>query len=241
MIRHRNARFSIFRYPLRWAPTAFMLMGFQGLLRDKSIPAGDVRLMGCGGRDGFSIVPDFNRYCVLSALDDPDAQPRLEATRLWRLVAGPSIEQLHIDLIPARGHGTWDGVVPFRYSGRAVGERPFAVLTHARVNRGRTGAFWRSVPEIRRSLNDAQGCAYHIGFGEHPFLTLATFSIWEDLPAMQAFAYRHTPHQRANRAARAEAWLAESLFVRFEIASIDGDLNQHPRLLQLAEAGRIPA
>ena len=240
-MRHRSICFSFFRYRPRRAPLSFMLMGFQGLVRDKDMPAGDIRLLGCGGQEGFSIVPDFNRYCLLSALDDPADEPRLRATRLWRLVAGPSIEQLHFRLIPASGHGTWDGAEPFEYSGRRVGERPFAVLTHARVNRGKAWSFWRSVPDVRRSILDAQSCAYHIGFGEHPLLTLATFSVWQDLPSMQAFAYRQTPHHRTNKAARAESWLAESLFVRFELERIDGDLTPHPKLQRLAEAGRIAA
>jgi hypothetical protein len=217
-----------------------MLMGFQGLVRDRNLPAGDVRLLGCGGKEGFSIVPDFNRYCLYSALDDPGDEPRLRTTRLWRLVAGPSIEQLHFRLRPASGHGTWDGAEPYEYSGRKVGERPFAVLTHARVHRSKARAFWRSVPTVREHLHDATGCAYHVGFGEHPLLTLATFSIWTDLTAMRAFAYGESAHRDTNRAARMEGWLSESLFARFEIEHLGGDLAAYPALAALAAAGRIP-
>jgi spheroidene monooxygenase len=100
-------------------------------------------------------------------------------------------------------------------------------------------AFWKSVRDVRRNLLDAAGCAYHIGFGEHPFLTLATFSIWQDLPSMQQFAYRHTAHHRTSEAARSEAWLSESLFVRFAIKRIEGDLAPHPGLQKLVKAGLI--
>jgi spheroidene monooxygenase len=217
-----------------------MLMGFQGLVRDRDMPAGDVRLLGCGGKEGFSIVPDFNRYCLYHAFDDPGTEPRLQATRLWRLVAGPSIEALHFRLRPATGHGTWDGTEPFEYSGHKVGERPFVVLTHARVHRSKAGAFWRSVPGVRAHLGDASGCAYHIGFGEHPLLTLATFSVWTDLPSMRAFAYGGTAHHATNRAARSEGWLSESLFARFEIERLSGDLAAFPALQALVAADRIP-
>jgi spheroidene monooxygenase len=232
--------FSFFRYPARHAPSAFILMGFQGLAADRRMPRGMIRLMGCGSRDGFSIVPDFNRYCLMSALDDPAEQSRLRQTRLYRLVARPSIEQLHFTLAPARGHGTWDGETLFDYSGERLGERPFVVLTHARVSAAHARDFWRSVPDVRDGLRQAQGCAYQIGFGEHPLLTLATFSVWQDLASMQTFAYRHTPHHHVSKAARGDRWLAESLFVRFAIRRLEGDLDQYPKLRRLAEAGLIP-
>jgi spheroidene monooxygenase len=211
-------------------------MGFQRLLRDHDLPPGAVQLLGCGGRDGFSIVPDFRRYCLYHALDDPSAAPRLTRSRLWRWVAGPACEALHFRLRPARGHGTWDGVEPFDYSGEPVGERPFVVLTHARVRRRHARAFWRSVPAIRRDLREAAGCAYHIGFGEHPLLTLATFSVWRALPEMRAFAYGNTAHHGAQRGARGEGWLEESLFARFEIEAVRGDLAAYPALAALCDA-----
>lgn len=233
---HRQVQLSFFRYRPRWAPAAFMLMGFQGWVRDHALPPGDIRLLGCGGKDGFSIVPDFRRYCLYYALDDPAATAQLRQSRLWRLVAGPACESLHFRLRPASGHGTWDGAEPFAYSGERVGQHPFAVLTHARVQRRHAQAFWQGVPAIRRDLRDAAGCVYHIGFGEHPLLTLATFSVWTALPEMRAFAYGDTAHHRAQRGARGEGWLAESLFVRFEIEDVSGDLAAYPALAELYSA-----
>ena len=233
----RQVVFSFFRYPRRHAPSAFILMGFQHWVAGNRLPAGMVRLMGCGGRDGFSIVPDFYRYCLMSALDDPTQQARVRQSRLYRWVADPSVEQLHFTLVPATGHGTWDGQAVFDYSGERVGKGPFAVLTHARVTRPHAKDFWRSVPDVRQGLRDTPGCAYHIGFGEHPFLTLATFSVWQDLASMQAFAYRKTAHNRTRKSARDEHWLTESLFARFAIERIDGDLSEYPKLRRLADAG----
>jgi hypothetical protein len=217
-----------------------MLMGFQGLFKERSMPGCSIRLMGCGGRDGFSILPNFNRYCLMSAFANPDDWGRIQRTRLYRLTAGPSIEQLHFWLAPVSGHGTWDNAEIFDYSRRSLEGRPLAVLTHARVNRGQTRFFWSSVPGIRRCLRDSEGCAFHIGFGEHPLLTLATFSVWRDLPSMQAFAYSQTAHHRAVKTARGEGWLAESIFVRFEIKQVTGDLEHFPKLKALAQVGLIP-
>jgi len=57
---------------------------------------------------------------------------------------------------------------------------------------------------------------------------------------MRAFAYGGTAHHTTNRAARAEHWLTESLFARFEIERVSGDLAAYPALRELVVAGCIP-
>jgi hypothetical protein len=231
--------FSFFRYPASHALHAFLLMGFQGLFRGDDLPDDTMRLMGCGGGDGFSIVPNFNRYCLMSNLTHRQDLPRVRQSKFYRRVADPSVEQIHFVLQPVSGHGTWGGAPPFDYSNRLSGNRPLAVLTHARITAARAAAFWRGVPGIRRELAASPGCVFHMGFGEQPLRTLATFSVWQDLETMQRFAYRGTSHHRVSRAARAEHWLVESLFVRLEIETIEGDLDHHPQLLSLVQTGAL--
>lgn len=228
--------FSFFRYSVLRVPDAFLRMGFQRFLADRTMPPGIIRLMGCGGGDGFSVVPDLHAYCLMRVLADPRDERRLRQTRFYRSVADASTEQLHFTLTPVSGRGTWGGESVFDYRGVQQPDRPLVVLTRARVAPTRARAFWRSAPEIRRQLRDTPGCDYHIGFGEHLLLTLATFSVWEDLARMQAFAYRTTPHHEAGRASRQEDWLSESMFVRFAIDRIEGDLARYPRLAALMES-----
>lgn len=233
--------FSFFRYPTSGALAALLRMGFQGRLRDRDEPADAIRLMGCGRADGFSVVPDFNRYCVMSALTRPQGLERVRQSGLYRRVARPSVEQIHLVLAPASGHGTWGGEVLFDYSGKRCGDSPFAVLTHSRVDPARVVPVWRDVPRMRRALAENPGCAYRMGFGEHPLLTLATLTVWQDLESMQRFAYGDTVHHRVSRAARAGDWLAESMFVRFEIEAVEGDLDRYPGLRVLATGAKTSA
>ncbi|UHD16066.1 aminodeoxychorismate lyase [Thiocapsa bogorovii] len=222
--------FSFFRYPIRQVPGALLLMGFQRLLAGRDRPAGVVRLMGCGSGDGFSVVPDLRAYCLMRVLANPNDEARLRRSRFYRAVAESSSDQLHFSLAPLSGRGTWDGEAVFDYRGASSTDRPLAVLTHARVTPGRAIDFWRSVPGIRSQLRETPGCPYHIGFGEDPLLTLATFSVWDAPASMQAFAYRNTPHHRAGRASRQEDWLSESMFVRFAVERVEGHLERYPRL-----------
>ncbi|EGV16742.1 hypothetical protein [Thiocapsa marina] len=222
--------FSFFRYPMRKIPGALLLMGFQRLLAGRDMPAGVVRLMGCGSGDGFSVVPDLRAYCLMRVLANPNDEARLRRSRFYRAVAESSSDQLHFTLTPLSRRGTWDGEAVFNCRGASSSDRPLAVLTRARVTPGRALDFWRSVPGIRRQLRDTPGCAYHIGFGEHPLLTLATFSVWDGPASMQGFAYRNTPHHRAGHASRREDWLSESMFVRFALERLEGDLERYPRL-----------
>jgi spheroidene monooxygenase len=236
MIVSRLVVFSFFRYSGLRIRDAFLRMGFQRFLIDRRMPTGRIRLMGCGSGDGFSVVPDLGAYCLMRVFADPEDEARLRRTRFFRAVADASTEQLHFTLTPVSGRGTWGGEALFDYRGEQQPDRPLVVLTRARVAPTRARAFWNGVPEIRRQLRDTPGCPFHIGFGEHPLLTLATFSVWEDLARMQAFAYRATPHHGTGRASRQEHWLSESMFVRFAIERIEGDLERYPRLAALMDS-----
>lgn len=223
--------FSFFRYPRRYSPVAFVFMGFRRFFIGDDVPAGDIRLMGCGSGDGFSIWPDPRTYCLMSALPDRADDRRLRESRFYHRIADPSERELHIELEPVSGHGHWDGGEPFAYSGEQPTDGPLAVLTHARVHRNQVRAFWRSVPAIRQHLEATDGCRFHIGFGEHPLLTLATFTIWESIEAMREFAYQQSAHHRTLRAARRDSWLSESIFARFRVLAVDGELDRWPQRL----------
>ncbi|MCF1503099.1 hypothetical protein L0F51_04895 [Afifella sp. H1R] len=239
MVPAKLVTLSFFRYPRRQAWGAFLRMGFPGVIDRPTQRSGQLRLLGCGSGSGFSILPDFTRYCLMGVPERQEDLAGLRQTRLYRSVAGPSIEQLHFTVRPARGHGSWDGEPLFDYSGHDVGGHPFAVLTLASVAAKRVRSFWRQVPEVDRSLSEAAGCLWHVGFGSHPLLQLATFSIWENMDAMGAFAYRDGQHPTAIRKARGEDWLPESLFARFEIEAIEGDVDRYPGLAMLVASDRL--
>jgi spheroidene monooxygenase len=74
--------------------------------------------------------------------------------------------------------------------------------------------FWRHAPPSHRAVEDAPGCLLTAGLGEAPLFRQATFSIWTDVAAMNAYA-RSGPHLEAIKAAKDEEHFSESLFARF--------------------------
>jgi spheroidene monooxygenase len=98
---------------------------------------------------------------------------------------------------------------------------PLAALTRASIRPGKLAAFWRHSPPSEASLARAPGCLLAVGLGEAPLLRQCTFSLWESVAAMDAYA-RSGAHLQAIRSAYAGDFFAESMFVRFELLELRG-------------------
>ncbi len=94
-------------------------------------------------------------------------------------------------------------------------DQAVAVLTRARIAPRHWGAFYRSVPAVEDNLRRQPGLLAVVGIGEAPVGLQATFSLWRSTAAMDAFAYRSSPHEAVVRRTRAEGWFGEELFARF--------------------------
>jgi spheroidene monooxygenase len=89
-----------------------------------------------------------------------------------------------------------------------------AGLTRASIRPQCAARFWRRAPPAERSLDAAPGCLLAIGLGEAPLLRQATFTVWESVAAMNAYA-RSGAHLEAIRASHDGGYFSESMFVRF--------------------------
>ncbi|MBL7519627.1 hypothetical protein I6A84_16350 [Frankia sp. CNm7] len=110
---------------------------------------------------------------------------------------------------------------------------PVAVLTRARLAPRHAVTFWRAVPPVAADLatlagasaasgptGDTAGPLLAIGIGEAPVALQGTFSIWPDLAAVRAFAYRRPAHAAVVSRTAEVGWYAEELFARFTV--LDG-------------------
>ena len=182
------------------------------------------KLLGSGHGKGFSIKPNFRRYGLMCTWEsEAAADAFFESSDLMREYRQHTDETWTVKLLPFQSHGQWDGQEPFsptlpeKYTGG-----PVAVLTRASINWRALPSFWRFVPRSSRALEEAEGLLCSIGLGELPFIRQATFSIWESMEAMKAYAYKHPIHQEVMRRTRKENWYSEELFARFRPVSSQG-------------------
>ena len=175
------------------------------------------KLLGSGGGNGFSIVPDLTTYAFLAVWESssdadqffnnhPFSQQALtRSTRYWTVF-----------LEPTQVKGSWEGSQPFPVVTEAASDGPVAVLTRATIYPSKLLSFWQHVPVVSRRLEYHQaGLLFSKGIGEIPLLQQATFSVWKSREAMVAYAYQSAKHREMIKKTKALGWYKEELFAEF--------------------------
>lgn len=208
--------FSIKKGYLWWG---FKQMGRQ--LRWKEIEGIQfLKLMGTGSKAGFSIIPDFSTYILLTVFDQEKNYINFCSDKLFSTIHNRAKEQLTLTLESIRSHGQWSGYAPFDSSESIVAENEaIAVITRASIKPMKWWRFWWRVPHIANDLNS--DCLLAKGMGEIPFLEQATFSIWKSESCMLDWAYRQR-HKHVVSDTQKYDWYAEELFARFRIKNTEG-------------------
>jgi heme-degrading monooxygenase HmoA len=108
------------------------------------------------------------------------------------------------------------------------------VLTRANIRINKLQAFWSNVDEVAKLMTTAKGFVTSFGIGEAPLYRQATFSVWESLEDVKAFAYRSREHGEVIKKTRTENWYSEELFARFKpIAAFGTIKGQNPIMNEL--------
>ena len=197
------------------------------------------KLLGTGS-EGFSTRPDWSVYGLLQVWDTPSqAESFFSSHPQMTAFGNRSEESLRIFMKPIRSKGLWDGQNPFGIEQESPGDTgPIAVLTRATIRKKHLFRFWKYVPHSQKPLGMSPGLLFSKGVGETPFTDMATFSLWENQEAMQAYAYGTNAHKEAIRKTRELGWYREELFARFRPFRIEGAWQDIPRLDELREALR---
>jgi hypothetical protein len=116
--------------------------------------------------------------------------------------------------------GSWDGhSLQVRAEEPLTG--PVAALTRASIKLTKAPAFWRHAPPSEIALANVKGCQLAVGLGEAPFFRQVTFSIWDSVADMNAYA-RSGSHLEAIQAAAQNDFFSESMFARFIPVNVNG-------------------
>jgi hypothetical protein len=179
------------------------------------------KALGSGHGGGFGLRPSGSRqglFMVFETLSQADAF--VLSSPVVQAYVKRSTEFLITTLRATSCRGSWGGasIQPTR---NAAPEGPVAALTRASIRTSKAFTFWRHSPASERSLEQAAGCQLAVGLGEAPVLRQATFSLWDNQAAMDAYA-RSGAHLQALRGAQQGGWFSESMFVRFVPLSVVG-------------------
>ena len=177
------------------------------------------KVMGSGQNGGFSLRPSSSHQGLICLFDTQQHAEMFSQGPHIQAYQDRSRESwlgiLHID----SARGEWDrqrwGATTAACLDQPLDEGlPTAALTRASIRPAKSMAFWRHAPAAQDDLMTAPGCDLAVGLGEAPVLRQATFSLWKNTAAMDAYA-RSGAHMEAIRAAWKHQFFSESMFVRF--------------------------
>ncbi|MEM9145161.1 MAG: spheroidene monooxygenase [Pseudomonadota bacterium] len=202
---------------------AFSQMGIARAALAREPDIGFWKLFGTGEGESFRPRPNFGVYAILATWpSETAARAGLAQGAVFRRYRAWAAETFTVYLATVSVRGAWDGRPPFERAPEVDLHAPFAILTRASIRPMKARAFWRGAPDIDARTAEEPAILFKRGMGEVPFLRQVTFSIWSDLDAMKAFAYRHPYHRDAARHAREREWFSEELFARFRVLGAEG-------------------
>jgi hypothetical protein len=182
------------------------------------------KLLGTG-KGKSSTKPNWQQWGILAVWDTKESFDDFYATsfvrKWWNAFRA---ETWTILCEPIQCHGKWSGKEPFKAQSTPGYDGPVVVLTRARIRLSRLLIFWRSVKPIAADLEEAPGRVLNFAIGQTHHL-IGTFSIWDNVANMKAFAYTPGAHLDVINRARKENWFKEDLFARFRPIAAMGSLN----------------
>jgi len=214
------------RYRKRFIPFALLAMAMHREPMKRKEGCSFWQLVGSGKNGTFSLKPDWQQWGLLAVWDDRQAFDQFYKdsfiSRWWNRFR---CEKWTVLCEPLQSHGKWEDKEPFGDINIQGYGGPVAILTRATVRFNRLKNFWSNVDEVSDLMRRSPGYIMSLGIGERPLYRQATFSIWNSLDDVKAFAYGSKEHSEVIRKTRDEGWYSEELFARFKLIACTGTLN----------------
>jgi heme-degrading monooxygenase HmoA len=208
---------TIVRYKKWQIPFALLAMAIHRLPLALQKGCSFWKLLGSGKNGTFDLQPDWQQWGVLAVWDDRASFEQFYHQSFiafwWNFFF---VEKWTILLSPLQSHGKWDDKQPFDAIPNDNYTGPIAVLTRATIRFNKLKQFWGNVDGSANLMTSAKGYIASFGIGEAPLYRQATFSIWESVDDVKAFAYRSREHAEVIRKTREGNWYKEELFARFK-------------------------
>ncbi|MBC7717673.1 MAG: spheroidene monooxygenase [Pseudorhodobacter sp.] len=179
------------------------------------------KVLGSGFEGGFGLRPSRTRQGLFLGFEsEASARDFVNASPLLTGYRAHARELCVVMLRVCSCRGSWSGA-SLEVTAELPADGPVVSLTRASIRPSRARQFWRMQPASELSLHSAPGVLMATGVGEAPLLRQATFTLWESVAAMNAYA-RSGAHQEAIQAAYGGGYFSESMFARFVPMQIKG-------------------
>lgn len=179
------------------------------------------KVLGSGSDGGFGLKPSSTRQGLFLVFHTAlAARDFLERSALMHSYRERSRELCVVTMRTWSCRGSWDGTALDLTIDKPEGG-PIAALTRASIQVSKASAFWKHAPPSQAALEGVPGIQLAVGLGEAPFLRQATFTVWDSVQAMDAYA-RGGAHLEAIKSAAQQQYFSESMFARFMPLSIEG-------------------
>jgi hypothetical protein len=217
---------TIVRYRKLFIPFALLAMAIHRVPMRRQKACTFWQLLGTGKNGTFDLRPDWQQWGLLAVWNNhEDFNLFYNQSFIARWWNNFGVEQWTILCEPLQSHGKWEGKEPFGKPNITDYDGPIAILTRATVRMNRLKNFWANVDEVSELMKKSSGYITSLGIGERPFYRQATFSVWNSVDDVKAFAYRSKEHTEVIRKTRDEGWYSEELFARFKPIAVMGTLN----------------
>jgi hypothetical protein len=172
------------------------------------------KILGSGENGGFGLKPSGTHQGLFCVFDTETNADKFLDSDIVKRYSDRAREFFTAKLQAYSAKGSWSGNTISIATQEPQGG-PIAALTRASIKPLKAAQFWKRSPPAEESLANAKGCLLAVGLGEAPIFRQATFSIWESLDAMNAYA-RTGAHLEAIHASLSGGHFSESMFVRFK-------------------------
>jgi spheroidene monooxygenase len=169
--------------------------------------------LGTGSGTGYSSWPNFSVYGMLAVWESHEHAVAYLESHLFSRFTRNSLEQYTIFLNPVSSRGSWSGFNRWEFSDADPGNDLICALTRATLRTHFLIKFWSMVPRVSEEHVNYKGLIFTQGIGEYPWVEQATFSIWENVSYLDAFAYK-SYHMHAIREVRKQNGFKEEMFTR---------------------------
>ncbi|MDP3122609.1 spheroidene monooxygenase [Polynucleobacter sp.] len=179
------------------------------------------KVLGSGFEGGFSTKPSFHKQGLFCVFDSEQHAKQFRAhSTLVQSYLKHSREFFAVTLNAFSTRGSWANT-QLDVTAHAPVSGPIASLTRASIKPLKANAFWKNAQPAEVSINQSEGVILSAGLGEAPYLRQATFTIWEDETALNAYAQQGA-HLAAIKAAYGQQYFSESMFTRFTPSEMEG-------------------